>query len=635
MEIQDSKTLENTMKISFTTKNIRENFSRFLLKQITLCYTRKKEQRSGIMKDFREKLSLVPTKPGSYQMKNKDGIVIYVGKAKNLKNRLKSYFTGTVTGKTRMLVEDIDDFEYIVTSSELESLILEITLIKKYDPKYNILLKDDKTYPYIELTKEKYPRLRIVRNVKRKKNINYLYGPYPNVTAARKTVNMINRLYPLRKCEHIKKELCLYYHIHECLGYCEKRVEKEVIENMTKEITTFLKGDSTFIKEKITKEMEKASLAMNYERALELKTMLEDIDITLRKQKIDLNNNYNFDLVNYYQDKNYLSIQIFFVREGLLVGRDKTIISSDLDISEQLTEYILTFYDKKGLLPKELLVPEIINTKLLSDYLKIKVHTPFRGKLKNLLDLALENAKENLMEQEETLKKNDDLRLGAIEELKSLLHLTKVSRMESFDNSHLFGTFYVGGMVVYDDFLPLKEEYRKFKISTEVKDDLGAMREVLYRRYYKVLMENLQKPDLIVMDGGMTQVSVAKEIISSLGLDIPIIGLVKNKKHRTSSIIDENGTTLPVKNDSNLFLFLSKIQEEVHRYAISYHRNIKAKGALSSVLDVVPGIGDVRKKELLKRFSSLKRMKEASIEELAEVVSLEVAKNLYQYLREI
>ncbi len=587
------------------------------------------------MKDFRQKLSLVPAKPGSYQMKNKDGVVIYVGKAKNLKNRLKSYFTGTVTGKTRMLVEDIDDFEYIVTSSELESLILEITLIKKYDPKYNILLKDDKTYPYIEFTKEKFPRLRVVRNVKRKKNLNYLYGPYPNVTAARKTVNMINRLYPLRKCEHLKKDLCLYYHIHECLGYCKKDVDETVIEKMKREIITFLKGDSTFIKKKIEKEMYEASSAMNYERANELKMMLEDIDITLRKQKIDLNHNYNFDLINYYQDQNYLSIQIFFVREGLLVGRDKEIISSDLDVSEQLTQYILTFYDKKGLLPKELLVPDVIDSTLLSEYLQIKVYTPYRGKLANLLSLARENAKEKLLEEEEVLKKNDTLRLEAIEELKQLLNLERVSRMESFDNSHLFGTFYVGGMVVYDDFLPLKDEYRKFKISTDVKDDLGAMREVLYRRYYKVLMENLPVPDLIVMDGGYHQISVAKEIVTSLGLSIPIIGLAKNKKHKTNSIIDQNGNVLPVKSTSNLFLFLSRIQDEVHRYAISYHRNIKAKGALSSLLDVVPGIGEVRKKELLKRFSSLKRMREASLEELSEVVSMDVAKNLYQYLKDL
>lgn len=587
------------------------------------------------MKDFREKLALVPTKPGSYQMKNKDGVIIYVGKAKNLKNRLKSYFTGTVTGKTKMLVEDIDDFEYIVTSSELESLILEITLIKKYDPKYNIMLTDDKTYPYIELTKEKYPRLRVVRNVKRRRNLNYLYGPYPNVTAARKTVNMLNRLYPLRKCEHLKKELCLYYHIHECLGYCVKEVDPKTIGEMSKEIVAFLKGDSRFIREKINKEMLEASEALNYEKALELKTMLGDIDITLRRQKIDLNNNYNFDLVNYYVDKNYLSIQVFFIRNGLLVGRNKDIISSDLDIYEQVVEYIIKFYEKHTVLPHELLVPEDIDGKLLEEYLKVKVTSPKKGKLKKLLDLAKDNAKDVLEAEEEMLKKNDDLRLAAIEELKEILGTDKVSRMEAFDNSHLFGTFYVGGMVVYEDFLPLKDEYRKYKISSEVKDDLGAMKEVIYRRYYKVLMENLTPPDVIVMDGGFNQVKIAVDIIRSLGLNIRVIGLVKNDKHKTSSIIDEEGRVLNVKSDSNLFLFFSKIQEEVHRFAITYHRNIKAKGALSSLLDMVPGIGEVRKKELLKRFGSLKKMKEASLEELSEVVSADVAALLFDYLKEI
>ena len=587
------------------------------------------------MKNFKEKLALVPTKPGSYQMKNKDGVIIYVGKAKNLKNRLKSYFTGKVFGKTKMLVEDIDDFEYIVTSSELESLILEITLIKKYNPKYNIMLTDDKTYPYIELTKEKFPRLRVVRNVKRKKNLNYLYGPYPNVTAARKTVNMLNRIYPLRKCEHLGKEVCLYYHIHECLGYCSKNVDILRIEEMSKEIVSFLKGDCSFIKKKINEEMINASEKLNYEKALELRDMLNDIEITLRKQKIDLNDNYNFDLVNYYVDKNYLSIQLFFVRGGLLVGRDKQILNSDIDIFEQIIEYILRFYEKSGILPKELLVPLGIDTNLLSDYLKIRVITPQRGKLKKLLDLARENAKEVLIEEEETLKKNDDLRMEAIEELKTLLKIDNVSRMEAFDNSHLFGTFYVGGMVVYEDFLPLKDEYRKYKISVDVKDDLGAMKEVLYRRYFKVLMENLKVPDLIVMDGGLNQVNIAKDIISSLGLNIKIIGLIKDKKHKTTAIIDENGCKLDVKKDSNLFLFFSKIQEEVHRYAVTYHRNIKAKGALSSLLDVVPGIGEIRKKELLKRFGSLKKLKEASIDDLSEVVSLDVAEKLFVYLKEI
>ena len=565
------------------------------------------------MKNFKEKLALVPTKPGSYQMKNKDGLIIYVGKAKNLKNRLKSYFTGTVTGKTKMLVEDIDDFEYIVTSSELESLILEITLIKKYNPKYNILLKDDKTYPYIELTNDKYPILKIVRHTKKKKNKTHLYGPYPNVKAARKTVEMINRIYPLRKCEKLKKEVCLYYHIHECLGYCVHNIKEEEISKMTKEIISFLKGDPTIISEKIKNEMNKASENLNFERALELKNMLEDIDTTLRRQKIDLNKNYNFDLINYYCENNYLSIEIFFIRDGLLFGRHNEIVQTLGNIEDEVIEYLIKFYENEVLLPKELYVPQDLDDQLLSEYFSIKVQKPQKGKLKNLMDLAKENAKEQITLQEETLKKDDEIRHNAVNELKELLNIDKASRIESFDNSHLFGTFYVGGMVVFEDFIPQKDDYRKYKISTDVKDDLSAMKEVLYRRYFKVLMEDLKRPDLIVMDGGKTQISVAKEIIDSLGLNIPIIGLVKDNHHKTNSIMNDKYEILEVKKDSNLFLFLTKIQEEVHRYAITYHRNIKAKGALASILDLVPGIGEVRRKELIKYFGSLKKMKEATL----------------------
>lgn len=587
------------------------------------------------MNKFKEKLALVPTKPGSYQMKNKDGIIIYVGKAKNLQRRLRSYFTRTVTGKTKLLVDDIADFEYIVTSSELESLILEITLIKKYNPKYNILLKDDKSYPYIELTKEKYPKLKVVRNVKRKKDKNFLFGPYPNVYAARRTVNMINRLYPLRKCDKLKKDLCLYYHINECLGYCKYDIDKETIANMTKEIVSFLRGDYKHIEEKITKEMNLASEKLNYEKALELKEMLDDVKITLNKQKIDLNNNYNFDLINYYKDKNYLSIQIFFVRNGLLVGRHEDIVQTLDNVEEDIIEYIIKFYDKNNILPNKILICDDVYKDLLEKYLNIEVFVPKKGKLKSLIDLALENAKQKLESEEETLSKNDEARKKAIDELKELLHLDKVSRMESFDNSHLFGTFYVGGMVVFDDFLPLKDEYRKYKISTDVRDDTKAMKEVLYRRYYKVLMENLEKPDLIVLDGGHAQIKICKEIITGLGLNIPIIGLVKDKKHRTSQIMNQDYEILPVSKESNLFLFFTRIQDEVHRYAISYHRNIKSKGALSSLLDLVPGIGEVKRKELLRKFGSLKKIKEASLEELEQVLNKDVAQNLFSYLKDM
>lgn len=585
------------------------------------------------MKDFRKKLQLVPELPGSYQMKDVNGHIIYVGKAKNLRRRLRSYFTGTVTGKTAMLVEDIDDFEYIVTSSELESLILEITLIKKYDPKYNILLKDDKSYPYIELTDEKYPRLRVVRNVTRKRRTSKLFGPYPNVTAARKTVSMLNRLYPLRKCEHLPKKECLYYHIHECLGYCIKEIPQETIKKMTDEIVHFLKGNSKEIEEKIKSEMEKASQNMNYERALELKTMLDDINITLTKQKIDLHKNYNFDLFAYTKQDNYLSITVFFLRNGLLFGKHhETLLTMDNE-EDDLMQYIIHFYER-NMKPKEILVPSIVDHELLEKYLEVKVTTPQRGALKKLLDLGEENATLELKAELEKLESDQNAKEKALKELATLLGVHSVSRMESFDNSHLFGTFYVGAMVVFQNFEPLKKEYRKFKITSEAKDDLGAMREVLYRRYYRALMENSVLPNLLVMDGGETQVAVAKEVLSSLGLSIPIIGLKKDKKHRTSIVIDQDFHILEIPKDSHLFLYLSKIQEEVHRFAITYHRNLKSKGSLSSYLDVIPGIGEIRKKELLRKFGSLKKMREASLEELKEILNQDVALRLFNALHE-
>ena len=584
---------------------------------------------------IKNKLAQLPALPGSYQMRNKDGIIIYVGKAKNLKNRVKSYFNGSATGKTLMLVNDVKDFEYIVTNTELESLILEITLIKKYNPKYNILLKDDKSYPFIEITNDTYPKVKVVRNINKKKNKNKLFGPFPNSNAARRTVEIINRIYPLKKCNN-SKELCLYYHIGECLGYCSKNIiiEKEKIESIKNEITSFLKGDSSIITKKLESSMQKASESLNFEKALELKEMLNDINITLAKQKIDMNRKYNFDLFAYHKNNNNLSIQVFFIRDGILYGRHHEIISI-MDLHDDLVEYIVKFYEKNNILPKELVVEEGIDNKLLEEYFNIKVSIPKKGDIKKLLDMAKENAKIFLDEKEEILKKNDSERLNAIEDLKNILNMDRVTRIETFDNSHLFGTFYVGGMVVFDDFIPNKDLYRKYKINTAVKDDLAAMREVIYRRYYKVLMENLETPDIVIVDGGKLQVSVAKEIIESLNLNIKVIGLKKDDKHRTNTIIDTNLEEIKIDIKSNLFLFLSKIQDEVHRYAISYHRNIKSKGMLSSLLDLVEGIGNIRKKELLKKFGSLKKMKEASLVELEEVLNKDVANNLHRYLQNI
>ena len=582
---------------------------------------------------FKEKLALVPELPGSYQMKDKDNNIIYVGKAKNLKKRLKSYFTGRVTGKTKKLVSDIADFEYIVTTSELESLILEITLIKKYNPKYNILLKDDKSYPYIEFTKEKYPTLKVIRNPNLKKNKNNLYGPFPNVSSARNTVYMLNRLYPLRKCETLKKDYCLYYHIGECLGYCKNEIDLEKLETMKKEITSFLNGDAKALLKKLNQEMELASSKMNFEKALEYKKMIDDINITLKNQTIVLNKEINLDLFNYYVQDNYLSIQVFFIRSGTLFGRDKKIFTFYDFPSDTLVQYIINFYEKH-LLPKEILVPSDIDTKILTTYLKTNVRTPQKGDMKKLLDLAYENAKILLEEEIKTLNQNEKVRKLALKELAIVLNQKNVSRIEAFDNSHLFGTYYVSGMVVFEDFLPLKNEYRKYKIDVSTKDDLKAMEEVIYRRYYKVLMEDLKKPDIIIVDGGKNQVEVAKRVLDELNLNILVIGLKKDDKHRTTSLITSDLAEIELDLHGHLFLFLARIQEEVHRFAISYHRQIKNKGSLASILEMIPGIGLKRRQELLKKFSSLKKIKEASIEELSKILPNEVAISLKEYLNE-
>ena len=582
---------------------------------------------------FKEKLALVPELPGSYQMKDKDNNIIYVGKAKNLKKRLKSYFTGRVTGKTKKLVSDIADFEYIVTTSELESLILEITLIKKYNPKYNILLKDDKSYPYIEFTKEKYPTLKVIRNPNLKKNKNNLYGPFPNVSSARNTVYMLNRLYPLRKCETLKKDYCLYYHIGECLGYCKNEIDLEKLETMKKEITSFLNGDAKALLKKLNQEMTLASSKMNFEKALEYKKMIDDINITLKNQTIVLNKEINLDLFNYYVQDNYLSIQVFFIRSGTLFGRDKKIFTFYDFPSDTLVQYIINFYEKH-LLPKEILVPSDIDTKILTTYLKTNVRTPLKGDMKKLLDLAYENAKILLEEEIKTLNQNEKVRKLALKELAIVLNQKNVSRIEAFDNSHLFGTYYVSGMVVFEDFLSLKNEYRKYKIDVSTKDDLKAMEEVIYRRYYKVLMEELKKPDIIIVDGGKNQVEVAKRVLDELNLNILVIGLKKDDKHRTTSLITSDLAEIELDLHDHLFLFLARIQEEVHRFAISYHRQIKNKGSLASILEMIPGIGLKRRQELLKKFSSLKKIKEASIEELSKILPNEVAISLKEYLNE-
>lgn len=582
---------------------------------------------------FKEELSLVPHLPGCYLMKNKDNIVIYVGKSKNLKNRLSSYFQREHTGKTMMLVREIDHFEYIVTNTEMESLLLEINLIKKYNPKYNILYRDDKSYPYIELTSDKVPTLRIIRRINVKKVKNNLFGPYPNVGAARKVVEILNRIYPLRKCKTYEKRECLYYHIGQCLGYCTHEVDENKIKEMKSEIISFLNGNTKVLTNRITEKMKISSDNLDYEKALEYKELLNYINITTEKQKVDLDNSVNIDVASYYAKDNYISIQILFIRGGKLLDRNRNIFPMIDTEEEEFSRYLSEFYNKNVSMPKEALVPDNLNKEVFEEVFKIKFMTPIKGEKKKILDLAYDNARIYYEEQMTYIKRDEDKITNALEELKDKLKLDSVDRIELFDNSNLFGTFNVSGMVVFVDGKPSKNDYRKFKITNDKNDDYGTMREVIYRRYFRVLKDGLVKPSLVIVDGGLGQINVAREVINELGLDIPVCGLKKDDKHATNVLLGFDPVVeIPIDKRSDLFLLLTKMQTEVHNFTISYHKQIRSKGALSTVLDNIEGIGEVRKNKLLKKYKTISKMKEASLEELEEILPKDTAITFKEFL---
>ena len=584
-----------------------------------------------------EKLALVPSCPGCYLMKNCEGYIIYVGKSKNLKNRLSSYFKSSHTGKTKMLVSEIADFEYIITNTEIESLLLEINLIKKYDPKYNILLRDDKTYPYIELTNDIVPVLKVVRNPNVKKNKNsHIFGPYPNVKAARDVVEVINRLYPLRKCRTYQKKECLYYHIGECLGYCVHQIDDGTLKNMKNEIIAFFNGRDEILTDQIKSKMNIYSEKQEYEKALEYKKLLDNISIVLEKQKVELKDNLNRDVIGHYAVNGYISITILFIRGGKLLDKTNQIFPIAISEEDSLNNYISMFYDHHKIKPNEVIVEDMVDNLLLRKLYGINFITPLKGLKKNILLLACDNAKNAYQEKMELIKRNDDQRLNAICELKEKLNVNSVSRIEIFDNSNLFGTYNVSGMVVFKDGLPLKNEYRKFKITNDVNDDYGTMKEVIYRRYFRLLKEKKQMPDLIIVDGGIGQINVAMEVIRDLNLDILVCGLKKDDKHNTSLLIDgRTKEIVDIDRKSPLFLLLTRMQDEVHNFTINYHQKLRSKGALSSVLDNVLGIGPLRKEKLLKKYRTISKMKMADIDELKTILPDKVAENFYNFLKEI
>lgn len=587
-----------------------------------------------IRENIKKKLALLPDSPGCYLMKDKTGTIIYVGKAKILKNRVKSYFRGEKFGKTKLLVQNIVDFEYIVTGSEKEALLLEINLIKKYDPKYNIIFRDDKQYPYIMLTYDKYPELSIVRPNKRTKRKNVkLFGPYPNGFAAKKIVQILNRMYPLKKCKTFKDDLCLYYHIGECLGYCKLDIDKSIMDNIVLEITSFLNGNYHDIYNKLEKEMLNASEKLNFEKAKDIKEVMEYIKVVLEKQKIDFNDNVNRDIFNYYVYKDYISVQVLHSRNGNLVERDSYVYELNEDELDVMNNFIISFYEQDDRFkPREILVPAGLDNDLLSEVLDVKVITPQKGDKKKLLDMAKENAKIKIEDKIKLIKNDYNRTVHACEELSKKIGF-EVHRIESFDNSHLFGNFRVSGMVVFIDGKKSKKDYRKYKIISDAKDDYHMMQEVIERRYARVINDDLKAPDLILVDGGLIQINATKEILDNLALNIPVFGMQKNDKHRITHLVSPDGEFIEVEKNSDLFHFLETISEEVHRFAISYHKEIRSKGTFSSKLDEIPGIGKQRKKELLKKFGTLKGIIDASNEELEKIIPKSVIPVLKEYLQ--
>lgn len=581
---------------------------------------------------IRDKLSLLPSSPGCYLMKNKEGKVIYVGKAKKLKNRVHSYFVGAHDYKTTKLVSEIVDFEYIVTHSEKEALLLEINLIKDYAPQYNIMFMDNTYYPYIQMTNEEHPRLKIVRDASQHKAKHF--GPFPDATAARDTYKLLNRLYPLRKCNHIPKKPCLYYSLNQCLAPCVQEVDKNEYIRIKKEIIQLLNGDIQAKVKELEEKMLTASHELNFEQAKEYRDLITHIQYVTAKQHVQFNDHTDRDILGYYVDHGYLSIQLFFMRNGKLLSRDINLVPIGENVEDDIQQFIVTFYSKNTL-PKELLLPQSIDDTILKEIIDCKILKPQRGHKLSLVKMANDNAKESLEKKFQLMQKNEAATIGAMKQLGELLHIETPHTIELFDNSNIQGAYAVAGMVCFKDGLPSKKDYRKYRIKTvEGPDDYASMREVIYRRYYRILMEGLTPPDMILVDGGIGQIHAAKEIIDSLNMDIKICGLAKDDKHSTAMLLDEEGNPIPIHPKSELFFLLTRMQDEVHRYAISFHKNVRSKSLFSSILDQVEGIGPKRKKQLLNHFKSVKKMKEASLEELKEVLPSKVAEDLYKVLHQ-
>ncbi|MBQ7890898.1 MAG: excinuclease ABC subunit UvrC [Erysipelotrichaceae bacterium] len=576
------------------------------------------------------KLATLPMSSGCYLMKDKNGTIIYVGKAKKLKNRVNQYFRGAHDYKTTKLVSNIVDFDYVVTNSEKEALLLEINLIKKYRPRFNIIFMDDKSYPYIRLTNEEYPTLQVVRDLKKQKDARY-FGPYPDVQAARKTLELLQELFPLRRCKHMPNKVCLYYHMGMCLGPCEFEIEAGVYKKMREDIIRFLKGDIKDIEKELIIKRDTASENLEFEQAKKYHELLLSLSHVVAKQQVDFDHTKDIDAFGYYCDKGYIAIQGLFIRNGKLLDRAFRLEPMYDDALEMFTSFMMQYYLEHPA-PNLLLLPQEVDMELIQESVPFKVHQPVKGAYKKFLDMTVANAKQQLeqkfvVESEHLLKEEK-----AMQQLHELLQ-QDVSRIELYDNSHISGAFAVGGCVVFIDGLPQKHLYRHYKVHNE-NDDFANMKEVIYRRYSRMIEEEDVFADLIIVDGGVLQIHAAKEVLSTLGVDVRVLGLVKDDKHRTHALIDEYEQYFPIEASSELFFLLTRMQDEVHGYTIRFHQKLREKQQTKSILDEVSGIGEKRKKKLMNHFGSFKKIKEATIEQLSEILPSQVASDLYRVLHE-
>lgn len=570
---------------------------------------------------IKSKLELLPTSPGCYIHKDKNGTIIYVGKAKNLRNRVRSYFRGSHDTKTEALVSEIVDFEFIVTESNIEALLLEINLIKENKPKYNIMLKDDKSYPFIKITNERYPRLIITRQVK--KDGGLYFGPYPDVGAANEIKRLLDRIFPFRKCTNPPSKVCFYYHLGQCMAHTVCHKDEAYFKGMAQEVSDFLKGQDDKIIDELKLKMTTAAQNMEFERAAEYRNLIQAIGTLRTKQRVMAKDLQNRDVFGYYVDKGWMCVQVFFVRQGKLIERDVNLFPYYNDPDEDFLTYVGQFYQEKShLIPNEILIPQDIDEEAVKALVDTKVLKPQRGEKKQLVNLAIKNARVSLEQKFNLLEKSMEKTQGAIENLGKLLQIPTPVRIESFDNSNIMGTSPVSAMVVFVNGKPSKKDYRKYKIKTVVgPDDYASMREVIRRRYSRVMRDGLTPPDLIVIDGGQGQVNIAKQVIQEeLGLDIPIAGLQKNDKHQTHELLfGDPLQVIELSRTSQEFFLLQRIQDEVHRFAITFHRQLRSKNSFSSQLDGIEGLGPKRKQLLMKHFKSLTKIKEATVDEIVTV----------------